>query len=67
VWGDTEYFNSFSIGSDAMLHDCRLFIDDISIQSSRETTIPEPSILVGLAGLLGMGLIGRWWRRRKAA
>jgi len=28
--------------------------------------VPEPSTLAALAGLLGMGLIGRWWRRRKA-
>ena len=29
--------------------------------------VPEPSTLAALGGLLGMGLIGRWWRRRKAA
>jgi len=29
--------------------------------------VPEPSTLVALSGLFGMGLIGRWWRRRKTA
>jgi hypothetical protein len=29
--------------------------------------IPEPSILVALTGLVGMGLLGRWWGRRKRA
>jgi len=28
--------------------------------------VPEPSTLAALGGLLGMGLIGRSWRRRKA-
>ena len=31
-----------------------------------EGTVPEPTTLAALSGLLGMGLIGRWWRRRKA-
>jgi len=31
------------------------------------TAIPEPTTFAALSGLLGMGLIGRWWRRRKAA
>lgn len=31
------------------------------------TAVPEPSTLAALGGLLGMGVIGRWWRRRKAA
>ena len=30
-------------------------------------SVPEPSALVALTGLLGMGLIGYWRRRRKAA
>jgi len=29
------------------------------------TAVPEPSTLAALSGLLGMGLVGRWWRRRK--
>jgi MYXO-CTERM domain-containing protein len=29
------------------------------------TAVPEPSALVALTGLLGMGLIGRWRRRRR--
>jgi len=31
------------------------------------TAIPEPSTLTALSGLLGMGILGRWWRRRRAA
>ena len=27
--------------------------------------IPEPSTLATLGGLLGMGLIAGWWRRRR--
>ena len=33
----------------------------------RFDAIPEPSTFVTLTGLLGMGLIGYWWRRRRAA
>ncbi|MFC1596317.1 hypothetical protein ACFL5Q_00025 [Planctomycetota bacterium] len=29
--------------------------------------VPEPTTPAALSGLLGMGLIGRWWRRRRAA
>jgi len=36
--------------------------DDLRFQS-----IPEPSALITLTGLLGMGLLAGWWRRRKAA
>ena len=28
--------------------------------------IPEPSCFVTLSSLLGIGLIGHWWRRRRA-
>lgn len=31
----------------------------------RVSAIPEPSSLVTLTGLLGMGLIAGWWRRRR--
>jgi hypothetical protein len=34
----------------------------LSIQGS---LIPEPSTFVTLTGLLGMGLLGHWWRRRR--
>jgi len=30
----------------------------------RIAAVPEPSTLAALGGLLGMGLIGRWWRRQ---
>lgn len=30
------------------------------------TAIPEPSTLAALGGLLAMGLLGRWWRRRSS-
>ena len=32
-----------------------------------DAPVPEPSTLAALSGLLVMGLIGRWWRRKKAA
>jgi hypothetical protein len=35
----------------------------VSLQSP--LAVPEPSTLVALTGLLGMGLIGYWWRKRK--
>jgi hypothetical protein len=38
-----------------------------AIGTFESSSVPEPSILVGLASLAGMGLIGRWWRRRKKA
>jgi len=31
------------------------------------TVVPEPSSLVALTGLLGVGLIGYGWRRRRKA
>jgi len=34
-------------------------IDDVTLRA-----VPEPSMLAALSGLLGMGVIGRWWRRR---
>jgi len=37
--------------------------DNIVVQNA----IPEPSTLAALGGLLGIGLIGRWWKRRKVA
>ena len=66
MWGDRQYFDSFSICSSTD-YGTHLFIDDISVQSSRETAVPEPSILVALTGLLATGLIGHWWRRRQKA
>ena len=42
------------------------FYADVSLQAIPEP-IPEPSSIVALGGLFGMGLIGAWWRRRRKA
>jgi len=37
-------------------------LDEVSLNA-----VPEPSNLAALGGLLGMALIGRWWRRRRGS
>jgi len=41
--------------------------DWVFVNALRLSKVPEPSTLAALSGLLGMGLISRWWRRRKGA
>ncbi len=42
-----------------------LLIDDFIREAGEPSTVPEPSSLVTLGGLLGMGMIGYGWRRRR--
>ena len=46
-----------SIQADTLFDNVRLTSDG--------PVVPEPSILAALTGLLGTGLIGHWWRRRR--
>jgi formylglycine-generating enzyme required for sulfatase activity len=40
---------------------------DVGFRIASSQAIPEPSTLASLGGLLGMGMIGAWWRRRRKA
>ena len=39
----------------------------INLHNAELHSIPEPASTATFGGLLGMGLIGHWWRRRKVA
>jgi len=40
-------------------------VQPVHLDNLSANVVPEPSTLAALGGLLGMGLIGRWWRRRR--
>jgi hypothetical protein len=73
VGGNTKGFNSgfFGIVSTGTFDSITwstnddsewFFIDNFSFDG---TVIPEPSTLATLSGLISMGLIGAWWKRRR--
>jgi hypothetical protein len=59
-WGEAYVVKQLENGSKVTDIDFAFDVEEFSLGA-----VPEPSTLVALTGLLGMGLIGHWWRRRK--
>lgn len=65
--GLVTYINDDLWGGETYLIDGYTTYSDNWMWAEGSEAIPEPSTVVTLTGLLGMGLIGRWWRRKRAA